>query len=141
MLGKQYILIKAVFFFPETKMPFVNYPTLIFLSYFSNICMFYKIQLMRLWFPSSAQHVMLYYAMILNLNLATICCLNNNKNALGKWTKMELLPQMLISSAFCFVFLISNCLHSSLIKFINEQLITSVHFKCSNPSTKKHITA
>lgn len=77
---------------------------MIFGLIFLTSAMSSKTQLKRLQFPSSAQHALLRYVMTLRLNLSKICCLNN-KNALSKWTKMELLLQMFIPTAFCFVFL------------------------------------
>ena len=104
--------------FQKLKLPFDKYIADFFLT-FLTLVMYHKIQLMRLWFPSFTQHASLYYVMILSLNLSTICCFNNNKNALSKWSKIELLLQMLISTAFCFVFLIPSCQCSSPIRFIN----------------------
>lgn len=45
--------------------------------------------------------------MILRLNLSKIHCLNN-KNALRKWTKVELLLQMLTPTALCCVFSVQD---------------------------------
>lgn len=128
--------------FQTLKFPFDKYLTdfFFFLLIFLALVMSSKIWLMRLRFLSFPQRAVLYYVMTLSTNLSTICCFNSSKNALSKWSYIELLTQMLVSTAFLFC-----VFNSRLPVFFSDQVyqsvILSVCFKRSCLSTKQDITA